>query len=423
MAASKRFPSYLDCVRAALSSAASPQTFDELVSRVADMRPAVKSSRASVYRATEELYEAVRLEPYTQRFNGDTRIGWLSRMIQGSTVRHSLEREEVRGGYVRLDELEHALLVPHFFQDLTAEERPLTVELFGGDVVDAAVKSNRDVWSLEVGRPMVQWLDDQGAMSDDDLILHVVDAFEGRYALRLQPREVRDEDAIDARNRQLARAAEEIAVGLGREQESIYTWNLVARLLANGHYRELPAPDDLHYVLQEYSRLEMVSGMGYEVDIAGASLAAPSRPDTDAGTRARTRGRAVSASPARMGQRGGRNTPADIAKGRGQEMQAFEWGGSEEEDSCEAYEEYLEAFREEKRDGAPHSHDDFHLLAAELEALVDLELEFGYLMPDQNQRKTDLADRLFIDPESLVDGSWDEDGPDTFGTDSPAFWN
>ncbi len=165
-------------------------------------------------------------------------------------------------------------------------------------------------------------------------------------------------------------------------------------------------------MLAEYSRLEIVAGMGYEVDIAGARSAGAGV----AAPRARTRGRAVSAA-ARPGTRTGIGSGSgrsdqtfDYPTKRESEMAGFQFGSSEEgEDTCEAYEEYLEAFRADHREGAPYSHDDFHLLAAELESLVDLELEFGYLLPDQNQRKMDLADRLYIDPESLVDGSWDED--------------
>ena len=93
----------------------------------------------------------------------------------------------------------------------------------------------------------------------------------------------------------------------------------------------------------------------------------------------------------------------------------------EGEDTCDAYEEYLESLKASGRKGKPLSHDDFHLLEAELESLVDLEMEFGYLLPDQIQRKEALADRLFIDPETLVDGGWDDD--DDLDAPSPGFWN
>lgn len=418
MAGSKRYPSYPECVAQVLSQSAEPMTFAALMERVSELRPATKGSRLAVYRAMEELYQAVPLEPHGNGVRDNSRFGWLANLIAGSTIRHSLEREEVRGGYVRLDELEHALLVPSFFQELDPAPRKVTVTFFDDTTVTAEINSNRDVWALDIGNAMVAWLDEQGAMSDDDLILQVVDATAGKYAMRLQPREARDEDEIDTRNRQLAKAAEDIAIGLGREQNAIYTWNLVARLLGGGHYRELPAPDDLHYVLAEYSRLEIIAGMGYEVDIAGARAAGVGVADSGA----RTRGRAVSA--ARPKSRSGKSDQGfDYPSRRESEMAGFQFGSSEEgEDTCEAYEEYLESFRADHREGSPYSHDDFHLLAAELESLVDLELEFGYLLPDQNQRKMDLADRLYIDPESLVDGSWDE-GEDDFGSDNPAFWN
>ena len=66
----------------------------------------------------------------------------------------------------------------------------------------------------------------------------------------------------------------------------------------------------------------------------------------------------------------------------------------------------------------PLNHIEFHLLEAELEMLVSLEQEFGFLMPEQERRKGELADRLFIDPDFLLGGDWDQDD---FG-DVP-FWN
>ena len=64
------------------------------------------------------------------------------------------------------------------------------------------------------------------------------------------------------------------------------------------------------------------------------------------------------------------------------------------------------------------SHSDFHLLEAELETLVALEQEFGYLLPDQSARKDQLIERLFIDPETLLDN----DLPDYPDFDEPPFW-
>ena len=67
----------------------------------------------------------------------------------------------------------------------------------------------------------------------------------------------------------------------------------------------------------------------------------------------------------------------------------------------------------------PLSHSDYHLLEAELEMLISLEQEFGYLMPDQQTRVDELADRLFIDPDVLRSSEQDA-ADDDF--DGPQFW-
>ena len=92
------------------------------------------------------------------------------------------------------------------------------------------------------------------------------------------------------------------------------------------------------------------------------------------------------------------------------------------EDSCLDYESYLEAHQISGDPDAPLSHSDYHLLEAELETLLGLEQEFGYLLPEQSKRVDALAERLFIDPESLT---FDDDdsgfSDDNFDSDSP-FW-
>ena len=90
-----------------------------------------------------------------------------------------------------------------------------------------------------------------------------------------------------------------------------------------------------------------------------------------------------------------------------------------DDDSCADYESYVEYFRESKTRGAPLSHDDYHLLEAELELMIGLEREFTYLLPEQQRRVDELADRLFIDLEALRN---DLDMPGSPGMDDPPFW-
>jgi len=87
--------------------------------------------------------------------------------------------------------------------------------------------------------------------------------------------------------------------------------------------------------------------------------------------------------------------------------------------SCQDYEEYLEQLAESGRLAQPLSHSDYHLLEAELEMLISLEQEFGYLMPDQQSRVEELSDRLFIDPDVLRSSEQDA-ADDDF--DGPQFW-
>jgi len=94
------------------------------------------------------------------------------------------------------------------------------------------------------------------------------------------------------------------------------------------------------------------------------------------------------------------------------------WASESEGESCEAYQAYLSELKEQAPDMTPLNHTEFHLLEAELEMLVGLEHEFGFLMPEQDRRKNELADRLFIDPDYLLGGDWDQDDHG----DVP-FWN
>src|SRR5690606_841624 len=136
--------------------------------------------------------------------------------------------------------------------------RKLAVELYDGDTLEAAASAERDVWALHLGAPLAEWLDQRGAMKGDDLIIGVEDAIAGRYTFRLQPREIRDEEVIARRNQALALAAEEIGEELLSRRSTLYTWELVARLIAGGAFSDSTPPDDMHFVLSEYSRLHLV---------------------------------------------------------------------------------------------------------------------------------------------------------------------
>lgn len=403
MGKSERYPSYASCVARALSASQQPLTIDGLLSVIGRQRPLGAGARRAVYRAVRELYQAVPVAP--------SRIGWLSHLLQGNTFRHPLTAEEVRRGYLLLDELEHAVFFPQFFQNHRPDLRHLTIELMGGPVIQAEAAIERKMWSLRLGSAFSEWIEAQGGQSRDDIMITVRDAVAGSYLVRLQPRESRDEEAIQEQNLRVALAAEEIVTSLRRADKVVPTWELAALLIGRDLFRGAVPPDDLHMVLHKYSILRI------QKDGAGYTVEPPTAP-TVAGRQASSRAKTGDQNRGELRAAPQRDFPEPTAW-IDDEDEPFEMESGE--DTCPDYESYLEGHRMAGEPGAPLSHSDYHLLEAELETLLGLEQEFGYLLAEQSKRVDELAERLFIDPESLRD--FDDSDEDFDDDDQSLFWN
>jgi hypothetical protein len=398
-----RYPSYAACVADALSNSQQPLSVDLLLTQVAGQRPLGKGARSAVYRAIGQLFQAVPVGP--------GRYGWLSHLLAGSVFRHPLTSEEARRGFLLLDELEHIVFFPQFFQANRPEERTLTIELFGGPTIFAEASIERKTWSLQLGPEFTDWFEEQGGQSKDDLLIQVVDALAGQYQLRLNLREMRDERAIRHRNIQLALLAEELVAEDRRTRPAMPTWELVARLIGRGFYNEIPATDDLHYVLHEFSMLRFRDGLGYQLDLS------------DEGEEYQSR-RQLAYTIAMESNDG------DAGAVSQEQLMEVLWDNlatdeepqenNSDSDHCVSYQTYLDNFQIVEPSGEALSHDDFHLLEAELEMLVRLEQEFGRLLRDQEERKEYLAALLFIDPEEFTEGDWD--ASDDADESNPPFW-
>ena len=414
----ERHPSYAACVANALSNSRQPLSVDLLLTKIAGQRPLGKGARSAVYRAIGQLFQAVPVAP--------GRYGWLSHLLAESVFRHPLTSEEARRGFLLLDELEHIVFFPQFFQANRPEERTLSIELFGGPIVQAEASIERKTWSLHLGPEFTEWFEEHGGQSKDDLLIYVKDAAAGQYELRLNLREMRDERAIRHRNIQLALLAEELVAEDRRTRPAMPTWELVARLIGRGFFNEQPAADDLHFVLHEYSMLRFRDGLGYQLEVGEESADDFENRRKMAHFLASENGTgeadghgdgfgfiAESRVDSLWEQMGPENEPMLSMSGDG--MLA------ESEDQCVTYQTYLDNFQIVEPSGEPLSHDDFHLLEAELEMLVRLEQEFGRLMRDQEDRKEYLAALLFIDPEEFLENDWDL--PDEPDDSMPPFWS
>jgi hypothetical protein len=400
-----RYPSYAACVANALSNSRQPLSVDLLLTKIAGQRPLGKGARSAVYRAIGQLFQAVPVGP--------GRYGWLSHLLAGTQFRHPLTSEETRRGFLLLDELEHIVFFPQFFQENRPEERVLTIDLFGGATIHAEASIERKTWSLQLGPKFTEWFEELGGQSKDDLLIHVIDAVAGHYELRLNLREMRDERAIRNRNIQLALLAEELVAEDRRTRPAMPTWELVARLVGRGFFNEAPAADDLHYVLHEFSMLRFRDGLGYQLELVEdnedyegrrqmAHALAMEIDDVDGATMSDSIIDAL----------------WDIATVNAPDES---YAGEGDDEHCVSYQTYLDNLNMVEPGADALSHDDFHLLEAELELLVRLEQEFGRLLHDQEERKEYLAEFLFIDPEEFLENDWDS--PDDPDEAAPPFWS
>ncbi len=414
MAKDRRYPSYFTCVAEILSKSKTPLSVDTLVSRIETQRPVGSGVRSAVYQAISKLYQAIPVAP--------GRFGWLSRLLRDRYFRHPLSRYEIKKGALLLDELEHAVFFPQFFQTHQPEARLISVELLGGPTLQAYADIEQGTWVLRLGQTFVKWVDQTGGAPQDDLLIQVKDAISGEYGIRLQPKESRQEDLIRERNVVLSQAAERIVEGDRKARAAMPVWELAAALIGQNVYSLDVPPDDMHFVLHEYSDLQLLDDAGYTInrqnetadDVASHSHQLPSDSEQLPGHEHEFLVENWDADQLEQFLYENTNSSAPQSE---LERSEHSLGHSDEAAGCKVYQVYLSECQEVTPDMPPLGHMEFHLLEAELEMLVSLEQEFGYLMPEQERRKIELADLLFIDLDFLLD-DWDQDDLD----DLP-FWN
>jgi hypothetical protein len=424
MTKNERYPSYAACVTNVLSSSQHPISVDALLAQIAGQRPLGKGARSAVYRAINQIFQAVPVAP--------GRYGWLSHLLNGAVFRHPLTADEIRRGYVLIDELEHIVFFPQFFQSSRPDNRILKIELFGGPVIQAEATIERKTWSLRLGPEFTAWVNELGGQGKDDMLIFVKDTSAGEYQVRLNLREMRDERLIRQRNVQLALAAEEMVSD--NRRAAMATWDLAARLIGRGLFHELPPADDFHFVLHEYSLLRFRDGVGY-VLLQGDDQIIESGPNREnqtdettditfdtSGTLRRIVFTIHEDRDDNVNRRSGGQQhfqdPFDIDQ---ETLPMSDDSPFGPEESCVDYQAYLEALHQDQPGATALSHEEFHLLEAELEMLVRLEEEFGHLLREQQERKDYLAATLYIDPSEFLADDWDANGggPDAYG---PPFW-
>lgn len=366
------------------------------------------SASATVKQVMTDLYQAVEVK--------EAEFGWLTNLLDGSNVRHPLTSDEAQSGFLLLDELEHAVFFPEFFQTHQPDERVLHIQLFGGPRIPAEAYIESKTWALRLGDQFVEWVDQQGGQGRDDIIIMVDNASAGDYTIRLQPREFRDDNLIQSRNVQLSLLAESIVRRSCLPNVAMHTWDIAAVLMSNNLFDEMVPPDDMHCVLHQYSMLRFNGKVGYlfnpdDEKNAGEELGERSFPPF---------GFSESSEPGDKENRndndGESRTIVDV------EMTIDMSSDSEHLDTHNDsdYDYYVERLYQIGLADAPLSQNDFLLLKAELKALMSIERECGRLLDEQRHRRHELISFLLIRQESLSD---DSDIPDQQDYDDPACWD
>jgi hypothetical protein len=419
-------PDFAAKLAKALSASPRPLTIEALATDLCGLQSVGAATQRTVEQTLHGLYQAVPV--------GHNQYGWLSNLLTGATFCHPLSASEIETGRMLLDELEHSVFFPEFFQDHRHEPRTVEIAIFGGDTVRAQPLLRRKVWTLDLGNEYAQWLFDLGVESGDVILIHVVDARAGRYEIRARLRELRDERAIEARNIRMAMLAEELAADDSRKREFMPAWDLAARLIGRGFFSDPLPPEDLHYVLSEYSMLRLVKGAGFQLDMQGAATTYGAQPGAEAHDRqdfdtmdaSSSRGFSISGNTAYADgpphNRESYGTQTDLEGDSGMDVESGMDDETDFDDEiCPAYQIYLDSYAEDPGNFVQLEHDEFHLLEAELDMLIQLEIEFDGLLPEQEARKNALVDRLYIDPETLASMmSWDA-SDDPYEEDPP-FW-
>lgn len=95
------YPSYGSCVAKALRASRRPLSIDEIIVAVENERPIGKRVDIAIKRALDNIFQAVA--------TGNDSYGWLTYLLDGINVCHPLTGDEITGGFLLLDELEHTV--------------------------------------------------------------------------------------------------------------------------------------------------------------------------------------------------------------------------------------------------------------------------------------------------------------------------
>ncbi len=252
-------PSFTQLVTQVLMKADQPLTVNEIIARVEVVRPVdTHHPRSTIRGAISSIPQAASLGGRPARYT------WWPRHLAENTFRQPLLDSNLEQGTLVLGREAWLVFWPDFYAGPSRSQGEVTLDLEDGPALQTCIQhlvSMQPVWGLPATPALADWYRHQGATSKDELIVRVLDVETHRYALSLARHAGRDEEAIAARNRDLADAAEQVLLA-GRPPMS--DSDLISRLVARDVYRHPLPPDPWEKVLR--ADLRFVVGK-YGVDL------------------------------------------------------------------------------------------------------------------------------------------------------------
>jgi hypothetical protein len=173
---------------------------------------------------------------------GDGRYGWRPRLLNGSTVRHVLSEDDLKGPTLPIgQDLDDLLwLLRYGSGDIYFPLLPITLELSNGTSLTITREQQHRQVSLVGIDPFLTWVCAKGARPDDSLLFTAIDGEARRYKASFEPRKDRDEQAIAQRNQQMLATA---VAFLRKRKGDAPLWETIPYLMNSGAFRDLPPPE------------------------------------------------------------------------------------------------------------------------------------------------------------------------------------
>ncbi len=243
---SEKKPSYTQLTHDVVQQSPEPLTVVEIIEQVNTIRPiTTKNPKQTIRNAVTQSRMIVS--------TGNGRFGWKPRLIDGSTIRHTLSEAELVEKVLHWDiDLQDALWPTLGAQKQYADASPAKVALPNEVVVEMNLKHyGHTLWGSSAHFSFWLWLQNAHARVGDHLIFRVIDGEARWYALTFEARADRNEAVIKERNLALITLGQKMMKRPYAAMDS----DITTRALTTGLYRDDIPPDPFGELWPEIRRV------------------------------------------------------------------------------------------------------------------------------------------------------------------------